>query len=441
MPTQPDVVVVGAGWAGLAAGVELAHRGLSVRILESARQTGGRGRRVESGGLQVDNGQHLLIGAYRESLRLLARVGVEESEVLLRMPLHLAIRDGERPLDLRAAPLPAPLHLGVGLLRASGLSARQRLAAARMAYRLRRRRFTLSEPCSVSRLLALEGQDPDLVRRLWEPLNLAALNTPGDRASAQVFVNVLRDAFFGRRTDADFLIPRVGLDRLFPAPAAAFIERRGGRIESGRKVVRLLVEKGRISGVETASGERISAGQVILAVPPTAAARLMQPHRGLAETAGRLERFAYEPITTVYLRYSADTRLPVPMLGLLGTRTHWVFDRAVCGQPGLLAAVISAAGPHGDMDRRQLLETVGREVSSLLPNRPQPDGGVVIREKRATFACDVQSEVLRPEAATPVAGLWLAGDYTATGYPATLEGAVRSGVQCAGHIGDNAAPS
>ncbi len=435
------IVVVGAGWAGLSAGVELAAKGVAIQVLESARQPGGRARCVRFGELNVDNGQHLLIGAYREILRLMRLIGVRESEVFARTPLRLAIRGDRQNLDLVSVPLPSPLHIGGGLLRARGLSLRQRHAALGMAFRLWRRDFTLTEDCSVTRFLEREGQDSDLIRRFWEPLCLATLNTPGERASTRSFLAVLRDAFGGARSDADLLIPRQGLGRVFPLPAIDFVEQRGGSVQYGRRVTELLVEGGRATGVKTSDGKTVMADQVVLAVPPLAAARLLQPHPALAETAERLLRLSYEPITTVYLHYPEETRLPFPMLGMVGTHTQWVFDRSLCGQPGLMAAVISADGPHMGMENRQLVDAVAEEISTLLPGNPNPQNSAVIREKRATFACEVGVDRLRPETRTPVAGLWLAGDYTATGYPATLEGAVRSGVQCAFDMVDNAHPS
>ncbi|SCZ49264.1 hydroxysqualene dehydroxylase HpnE [Thiohalomonas denitrificans] len=433
------ILVLGAGWAGLAAGVELAARGYSVQILESARQPGGRARCVRFGELNIDNGQHLLIGAYRETLRLMESIGLRESDLFARTPLRLAIRGDGQDLDLASLPLPSPMHIGGGLLRARGLSLRQRSAAVKMAYRLWRRKFALAEDCTVALLLEREGQNTDLTRRLWEPLCLATLNTPIARASARAFLAVLRDAFTGNRGNADLLIPRTGLGRIFPVPAVDFIEQRGGHVQLGRRANRLLVEDNRIIGIETGD-QTILADQVVLAVPPITAARLLQPHAALADTAERLFRLSYESITTIYLHYPQETRLPAPMLGMVGTYTQWVFDRSICGQPGLIAAVISADGPHLSMENRQLITAVSDELSRLLPGSPPPLNSTVIREKRATFACEAGVDSLRPRATTPVRGLWLAGDYTATGYPATLEGAVRSGVQCARHIMDNAGP-
>jgi hypothetical protein len=157
---------------------------------------------------------------------------------------------------------------------------------------------------------------------------------------------------------------------------------------------------------------------------------LLRPHPATAALGTALQALDHTPIATVYLRYPAAVRLDSPMVGLTGTLTQWVFDRCVCHQPGVIAAVISGTGSHMDMDRAALAAQVAKELSAHF-GWPAPEQTFVVREKRATFRCGVDVDAVRPEASTPIAGLWLAGDYTANGYPATLEGAMRSGVQCA----------
>ncbi|NNF96803.1 MAG: amine oxidase, partial [Halobacteria archaeon] len=172
------------------------------------------------------------------------------------------------------------------------------------------------------------------------------------------------------------------------------------------------------------------ADQVVLALPPHATAPLLEPHPELKALASNLQQFAYEPICTVYLQYPESVRLPVPMLGMLGSVGQWAFDRQICGQPGLIAVVISSSGNHMDWPNSQLVNVISAELAKLFPSWPQPGSNQVIREKRATFASLVNVNKNRPSNQTAIAGLWLAGDFTQTGYPATLEGAVRSGVQC-----------
>ncbi|MDO9065224.1 MAG: FAD-dependent oxidoreductase, partial [Sulfuricella sp.] len=216
------VAVIGAGYAGLAAAVELAAQGVPVTVFEAARQLGGRARRVDYRSMALDNGQHIFLGAYRETLRLMRMAGADPAALLLRLPLQLVIPGR---FSLQAAPLPAPLHLALALLTARGLTWGERLSAVRFMSAMRRRNFRLNDDIGAGKMLAMHGQTGNLRRYLWEPLCIAALNTPLDAASAQIFLNVLRDSLAGSRADSDMLLPLANLTHLFPEHAAAFIER------------------------------------------------------------------------------------------------------------------------------------------------------------------------------------------------------------------------
>ena len=426
------VAVVGGGWAGLAAAAHLSAHGIPVSLFEAARQLGGRARRVPFDQDGVDNGQHLLLGAYRETLQLLHLIGVEAERVLYRMPLSLPMRgtDGEQ-INLRVSRLPAPLHMAVGLLRTRGLTPGERLAALRFGLWLQRKGHALAHDVCVTDLMHALRQPPRLIRALWGPLCLAALNTPPQQASARVFLRVLHDAFRHRREDSDLLFTVADLGALLPEPALHYVETHGGSVRLGQRVERLWVEDGRTKGIET-GGERQDFDHVVIATAAPAAARLLGPHSALADTASDIARLHHQPVCTVYLQYADPAvRLPEPMIGILDGTAQWVFDRRINGQPGLLAAVMSGVGPHLELDNASLGARVSAELAALFPHWPPPRKTLIIREKRGTFSCDLESQGLRPGIATAVPGCWLAGDYTDTGYPGTLEGAVRSGVECA----------
>lgn len=429
MPTpKPDVAVIGAGWAGLAAAVTLAEGGARVAVFESARQLGGRARAVEIRGLRVDNGPHLLLGAYAQTLDLIATVNAHAGEHLLRQPLTLAVHPGFR---LRTPRLPAPLHLAAALATARGLSLGDRLGAVRFLAALRRSGFRLAQDRPLSALLAEHRQSERLNRFLWHPLCVAALNTPPHQASAQVFLNVLRDAFTRGRADSDLLLPRTDLSALFPEPAAAHVERRGGTVHLGSRVSRIEHAQGAWQVEVAGKTRRFDA--LVCAVPPWRAADLLAELPALQATCERLRALRYEPIYSIYLQYPAGTRLAGPMVGLSEGPGQWVFDRGQLGGPaGLLAVVISAGGPHEALAHERLADQVEAQLRAALGVRSRPLWRKVIAEKRATFACT--PSLARPEGPTPVPGLCLAGDYVAGDYPATIEGAVRSGVQCARHI-------
>ncbi len=417
------VAVVGAGWAGLAAAVALAGSGMPVTVFEASRSLGGRARRVTLDGIDLDNGQHILIGAYGETLRLMRAVGADPDRLLVRLPLELRYAAG---LWLRAPRLPAPLHLLAGLATASGLTAAERLAAVRFMVRLRRNRFVLAAGQSVAELLARHGQTGALRDQLWVPLCVSALNTPPERASAQVFANVLRDTLGGHRAASDLLLPKADLGALFPAPAAAFVAAHGGEVRLGAPV----------RGIARADGGfRLDAdghpfSHVIVACAPQHAVALLDGVAGVAGLAATLAAIEYEPIYTCYLQYPDEVSLARPMLGFSGGLLQWAFDRgALSGQRGLVAAVLSASGAHESLAQAELASAIHAELAQALPGLPPPRWHRVVAEKRATFSC--RPALARPANATSVAGLVLAGDYTASDYPGTLESAVRSGLAAA----------
>ena len=432
------IAVIGGGYAGMAAAVALAKRSITVTVFESAQQLGGRARGVMHNNTQLDNGQHLLLGCYRQTLRIIEQVGGNIEKDFLRLPLQLDLH-GE--FSLKAPRLPAPLHLMVALLTAQGLSFKARINAARFMLALRRINFKLPSPAggggaggegpsdmTVSALLAQHRQDVALVQKLWEPLCIAALNTPIHKASAQVLLNVLRDALNQSQADSDMLLPRIDFTALFPQRAANYVEQHGGKvfIACGVEALRPLED-----GIEITSArgtEKFS--HVICAAPPVVAAKLLRPIAALAETVAQIDSLEHQPIYTVYLQYPAHVTLPHAMLGLHQRYSQWLFDKGrISGQHGLLAAVISAEGIHQELSQDELAQKVIAELREEFGIDELPYWFKVIAEKRATFCCSPNLQ--RPSQQTPLPRLLLAGDYTTGDYPATLEGAVMSGLKCA----------
>ena len=431
MPERHPVVIVGGGWAGLAAAVELCAHDIPVIVLESARQLGGRARSIRAGDMIIDNGQHLFIGAYRSVLSLMDRIGVDRQHAFLRQPLTLRLMKGNRTsLHFKVAHLPAPLHLLSAILTARGLSMTDRIQALRFGRRLPALSIPEHEDVSVQALLHSETQTPALIRKLWGPLCIAALNTPLAEASARIFVHTLQESFMGQRRHSDLLIPRLALAEVLPLPCADYLRQRGVRIELGQRVTNLEIEDTGIQAVRI-RGRRIDASHVVLAAPHVISRRLMSRHQSLQALCAQLSGLGNEPVITLYLQYPAQTCLPQPVLGLEDTLAQWVFDRRVCGQPGMMAVVISARGWHNQMNTDTLTQRVAAELAASFPDWPAHEQSLLIREKRATFSSRVGIDAIRPANRTPVSGLWLAGDYTATGLPATVEAAVRSGIGCA----------
>ncbi|MBD3609883.1 MAG: FAD-dependent oxidoreductase, partial [Gammaproteobacteria bacterium] len=276
---------------------------------------------------------------------------------------------------------------------------------------------------------------PRLIQTLWEPLVLGALNTPLHEASTQLFMNVLRDSFRYKRADSDLLFPTKDLGNLFATPVRKHIEALGSSVSVGTKVMGIRQSNHQTNNqwqVETRK-ETLQARHLILAVPPHRAHALICP-LPLPTLAQRLQQFDTYPITTIYLQFDTHITLPEKMIGFSGGHAQWLFHRSFCQQEDLVAIIISGPGSHMEMDKQTLTDIIVGELKQHYPHLPDIIHSQVIREKRATFRATAGIDDLRPENQTELNGLWLAGDYTRGPYPATLEGAVQSGVQCARQI-------
>lgn len=448
------VIIIGAGWAGLAAAVELTRQGHKVQVYESAKQAGGRARRVSFNNnttdeIAVDNGQHLLIGAYNECLRLFNIVGINPATHLKRLPLLLTVIDKSGiKLNLTAPALPAPLHLLYALLTAQGLNFKQRFAAIRFGLHLKLINYQLKPDISVKALLQKTKQPEILIRQLWEPLCLATMNTPISIASANVFMRVFKDAFTNKTKDADILLPKVDLSALFPDAAISYIEKNNGEVHLKSRIEKIEIDNNKLTSISIKNNNEshsIAANNVIIATSPQSLNKLLSASNILKATQEKLQQFHYQPIVTVYLQYPAEVKLIQAMIGLSSTLSQWVFDRGTFTEHhGLISVVISSRNTdhpamvdHMNLDDNALANAVHDEISVLFDTKPNLQSSFVIREKRATFSCTINTNQIRPKNQTAIAGLVLAGDYTDTGYPATLEGAIRSGLSAAKLIQNN----
>ena len=437
------VIVIGGGMAGLAAASSLAHRGVAVTLLEAASQLGGRARGVaiefNSQVIQLDNGQHILLGAYRETLKLLASIGIQEEDAFLRIPLTLDVRAGTQTAFKLSTPayLPAPLNQLVGFLCCKGLQWRERVAVIQFMLYLKKSNYQLAADEPLAVFLQSNQQSSNAITLLWEPLCLAALNTPIHIASSRVFLNVLRDTFKSKNS-ADFLLPQHDLSQLFSQPVESYFKAIGKKIMLNQRVKSITPNqngftvscKQGLINESQAEESSFEASHVIVAMSPVRLRNVIADLPKLVLVANQTESYEYQPIYTVYLQYQSNVTISAPMLGLVGGLGQWVFDRGIlCGQHGLMAVIISAEGKHQQLTQDELALKVAQELKASFPQLAQALWHKVIAEKRATFSCTVN--LPRPAHATPYPNLYLAGDYTYADYPATIEGAVRSGIACA----------
>lgn len=439
------VAIIGAGWAGMAAAVQLARDGHEPSVFEASRSLGGRARALElPGPIEADNGQHILIGAYTESLRLMRAVGISETDGLLRQPLAMRYADGS---GLAFPRLPAPLDALIGIAGARGWTLRERLALLMRALRWRLQGFRCESTATVADLC--RGLPRRLLNEFMEPLCVSALNLPAKQASGSVFLRVLQDALFTGSGGSHFLVPRVSLGELFPLPAAQWLQARGHAVHTASRVQQL-APLGRQWSVQstTAMPEPARFDAVLLACPPQEAARLALAaaederlpardglhYQGWAQIAQVLEHTA---IATVYAH--TRSRLPSqrPWLALRPGHerpAQFVFDRGQLLHPnaqdrarqGLMAFVVSDCRTERETLQPQVLQQAREQLGwqDLEPVQ-------TVIEKRATFAC---TPGLQRPGMELGHGLWACGDYVDGPYPATLEGAVRSGVAAAARI-------
>lgn len=413
------VAVVGGGWAGLAAAVALVQQGAQVTVFEMARQLGGRARSVVHHGQLFDNGQHILVGAYTATLALMRTVGADPQALLLRRPLALVDPHNR---GLRLPPGQPMLAFVRGVLAHPSWPWPARLGLLWAAARWQRQGFQCPPGQSVQTLCA--GLAEPVLADLIDPLCVAALNTPMAQASAQVFLRVLRDALFSGPGSADLLLPRAPLAQLLPEPAAAWLQARQARLLLGQRVAELRPAGAGWQVVGQAGGQVFD--QVVLACPAAEAARLAEPScPGWAQQARALPQAA---IATVWLR-DARLALPEPMVSLpgQGVLAQYLFDLGALGWPaGSFACVASAVDAHLDAGVHALGERVLAQARAACPGAfASPDAlWHTTVERRATFLCT--PGLVRPPAEL-APGLVAAGDHVAGPYPATLEGAVRSG--------------
>ncbi|KRB41541.1 hydroxysqualene dehydroxylase HpnE [Acidovorax sp. Root70] len=419
----------------MAAAISHRQAGRQVTVFEAARTVGGRARAVpgvlpDGTAATLDNGQHILIGAYTESLRLMRLVGVDPTTALLRLPLTLQFPDGQ---GLQLPDLPPPLDALLGIVRAKGWGWQDKIALLRTATAWQLRGFRCAPHTSVADLCA--PLTPRLMAEFIDPLCVSALNTPAREASGQVFLRVLQDSLFSGRGGSNLLLPRTDLGALFPEAAARWLLQQGGQVVTGQRIQRLVpLPSGRwqLAGAAHGAEEVDAFDHITLACPSWEAARLVE---GLASTAGlaaaarwgaTANALRFEAITTVYA-HASGARLPLPMLALRNTAEHpaqFVFDRGqLDGQQGLLAFVVSASDGDRTLIEQQVLQQAAAQLG--LPGL-RPVQTVV--EKRATFAC---TPGLQRPAMQVLPGLMACGDYVDGPYPATLEGAVLSGAAVA----------
>jgi hydroxysqualene dehydroxylase len=437
-----DVIVIGAGFAGLSAATRCAERGARVLVLEARSRLGGRATAFpdrDSGEL-VDNGQHVLLGCYTDTLAFLRVVGaIDHVSTQPELSITMIDRRGRRSRLTCPAFLPSPLHLVAGVLEWEALPWRDRLSVLAMStpIKLARRellpgakRRAASEGETVENWLIRNGQDATIREMLWNPLALAALNQPPDRAAAPVFARVLGEMFGSDPRASAIVLPTKPLHLMYAEPARRYVESHGGAVRTGTTAT-VQVDGG---VTVTANGERWSAKSVISSVPWYALPDLFPTSPApLADLIARARKMDSSPIVTVNLWFNQRI-IDEPFIGLPGRVMQWVFDKRLVfgGDASHLSLVSSGAERVVQRTNEDLIQLAQQELYDAMPAIRSANvvRASVVREPRATFSL-APGQPRRPPTETAVAGFYLAGDWIDTGLPATIESAVRSGNRAA----------
>jgi squalene-associated FAD-dependent desaturase len=436
-----DVIILGGGLAGLSAAVELCARGYKILLLEQRPRLGGRTYSFvdETTGDIVDNGQHLLMGCYHETRSYLEQIG---SGHLATLQPHLRIdflRPNKPAASLSCPPLPAPFHILGGLIGLSTVSLADRLKLLRVGLALQRtsaEKERRLDSLTVDEWLETLGQSAENRKYLWDVIAIGSLNDSPQSVSALLFFRVLRAAFLGKRENSSLLVPRAGLSELLVDPAARFIESHGGEIKLRSGATKLEKDGGRIKAVRCEDGSSYQADFFISAVPHTAVSGLLE-----SESLSHIRYFSSSPIITINLWLDREI-LDKDFTAVLDSRIQWIFNRtALLSRKSshahqYLSIVISAATDFIEKGGNHLVQIAVDDLRTILPeaSRAHVVHSLIIKEKRATFTPKPGLESQRPSPRSEFENLFLAGDWTATGYPATIEGAVMSGKRAAGLV-------
>jgi squalene-associated FAD-dependent desaturase len=438
-----DVVVIGGGFAGLSAAVALAAESVRVTVLEKRHVLGGRAYSYTDAttGETIDNGQHAMMGCYHEMFRFLGRIGAL-GKLAIQPSLRVTMLDPERGAGtIGCPPLPSPLHMAAGVLgyRLLGVADRARvLVGGLRLLAMKKRRDPRLAALTVEGALDLLGQSAAARRAFWHPVAIATLNEDPALACADLLAEVMARAFFAGKDDARFVLAKVGLSDLYTGDARRFIEERGGRVETKAHVVGIGMRAGEVSHLDLRDGRRLTASAYISAVPPQGLFPLLPlAVRRDVPALGAIERLTSSPIVSVHVWFDRPL-IADDFAGFIGTQTHWLFNRdKITGRDprggSYLTFVTSGARALVDLDNDAIVAATLADVRRVLPAAvpAQVRYTQVVKEKFATMSPTVEAARLRPPAATPIKNLVLAGDWTDTGLPATIESAVASGHQAA----------
>ena len=433
------VIIIGGGFAGLSAAAELSSAGFHVTLIEQRRFLGGRAFSFfdKNTGLELDNGQHILMGCYENTFRFLEKIGVTD-KLYFQKDLCVDFLDTTgNACRLNCMPLPAPFHILAGILRFKAISLSERIRMLNMAKGVMFGNTTnSSHDLTITEWLKMLGQGEKARETLWDIITLATMNEHPDKSSAAIFRNVMKKAFFSLRRNSRIVLPVVPLSSLFTEAAEIYIRKNGGSIEKGIAVSTLLTRNNSVSGVQLKDGRIFCGDYYISAVPYYSVQKLFAGSGFLGTELNSVPGLRPSPIISIHLLFNKPLTEQT-FAALLNSPIQWVFNKEKIFRDtayrGLLSIVISGAHEYIDVPSEKLVEMALRELKKVIPatSTARLLSCKVIKERHATFPPQPGVDECRPSQKTSIKNLFLAGDWTDTGLPATIEGAVLSGHKCA----------
>lgn len=434
------VIIIGGGFAGLSAATELSSAGFRVTLIEQRRFLGGRAYSFfdKNTCLELDNGQHILMGCYENTFRFLEKIGVI-NKLYFQKDLCVDFLDTTGTVyRLNCLPLPAPFHILSGILRFKAISLAERIRMLNMAKGvLFSNTSNSSHDLTITEWLKMLGQGKKARETLWDIITLATMNEHPDKSSAAIFRNVMKKAFFSLRRNSRIVLPVVPLSGLFAEAAETYIRQNSGSIEKGSTVSELLTSNNSVSGVKLKDGRVFRGDYYISAVPYWSVQRLFAGTAGFWGTElNSVPVLQPSPIISIHLLFNKSL-IEYNFAAVLNSPIQWVFNKEKIFRDatyrGLLSIVISGAHEYIDVPSEKLVEIALRELKKVIPATSTASllHSKVIKERHATFSPQPGVDKFRPSQKTSIKNLFLAGDWTDTGLPATIEGAVLSGQKCA----------
>ncbi|MBT6539468.1 MAG: NAD(P)-binding protein [Francisellaceae bacterium] len=431
---ETDVTIIGAGFSGLAASVQLSLSGKKIVLLEASPTPGGRARSIPWGQHTVDNGQHLLIGAYRNVLDHLHSIDVDYNDLFKREHLNLNISNNNKHLRLciKNSIFPIIINNLFSLASATGLSVIEKFQLLRFFGIQHLHDFRIGTDRQLHSYLKTLGQSDTLITKFWEPIALAALTTPINKASAQVFLHVLKESFANTKGYSDFLFAKTDLGNIFAYPTINWLKSNGHHVFLHHRVTSICPNS---TTIKCKNSLEIKSKQIIIATSSHSIKAFAKDLPLMDIVFDNIAQIQYEPITTVYLRFCNPVTLSQTMIGMVGSDIlgQWYFDRSIQGDPTIIGIVLSGTGPYNSLSQEDLIARVNSEVTNFIPENKLIDTKV-IKEKFAAFSATPKTQKLRPSFTTEYPNIFLCGDYIKNDFPSTLEGAVMNGKAVANAI-------